>query len=90
MDAYIESVIDAKKSAYRTTFDENSALYKAEGKEIEKEPAVQNLRAYFKRHTMPVYFPIRRFGDYSLQVFKGDKKEFYLFESAAQRNAVTR
>jgi hypothetical protein len=39
---------------------------------------------------MPVYFPLRRFGDYSLQVFKGDKKEFYLFESAAQRNAVTR
>jgi hypothetical protein len=90
LDAYIESVIEAKKSAYRTTLNEDSPEYKAESAEIEKQPDVINLRNYFKRHTMPVYFPLRRFGDYSLQVFKGDKKEFYLFESAAQRNAVTR
>jgi len=90
LDAYIESVIEAKKSAYRTTLNEDSPEYKAESAEIEKQPDVVNLRNYFKRHTMPVYFPLRRFGDYSLQVFKGDKKEFYLFESAAQRNAVTR
>jgi hypothetical protein len=90
LDAYIESVIEAKKSAYRTTLDENDPVYKTESAEIENQPDVVNLRNYFKRHTMPVYFPLRRFGDYSLQVFKGDKKEFYLFESAAQRNAVTR
>jgi hypothetical protein len=90
LDAYIESVIEAKKSAYRTTLNEDSPEYKAESEEIEKQPDVVNLRKYFERHKMPVYFPLRRFGDYSLQVFKGDKKEFYLFESAAQRNAVTR
>lgn len=90
LDAYIESVIEAKKSAYRTTLDENDPVYKAESAEIEKQPDVVNLRNYFKRHSMPVYFPLRRFGDYSLQIGKGDKKEFYLFESAAQRNAATR
>ena len=90
LDAYIESVIEAKKSAYRTTLDENDPAYKAESAEIEKQPDVVNLRNYFKRHSMPVYFPLRRFGDYSLQIGKGDKKEFYLFESAAQRNAATR
>jgi hypothetical protein len=90
LDAYIESVIEAKKSVYRTTIDEDSDLYKAESAEIENQPDIINLRNYFKRHKMPVYFPLRRFGDYSLQVYKGDKKEFYLFESAAQRNAVTR
>jgi hypothetical protein len=90
LDAYIESVIEAKKSAYRTTLDENDPAYKAESAEIEKQPDIVNLRNYFKRHSMPVYFPLRRFGDYSLQIGKGDKKEFYLFESAAQRNAATR
>jgi len=34
-----------------------------------------------------VYFPIRRFGRFSVQFFDGKNKEFYLFESAAQRNA---
>jgi hypothetical protein len=90
LDAYIESVIEAKKSVYRTTVDEDSDLYKAESAEIENQPDIINLRNYFKRHKMPVYFPLRRFGDYSLQIYKGNKKEFYLFESAAQRNAVTR
>jgi hypothetical protein len=90
LDAYIESVIESKKSAYRTTLNEDSPEYKTESAEIEKQPDVINLRNYFKRHTMPVYFPLRRFGDYSLQIGKGDKKEFYLFENAAQRNAATR
>ena len=31
------------------------------------------------------YFPLRRFGDYWFQVGEGDKKEFYMFESAAER-----
>lgn len=31
------------------------------------------------------YFPLRRFGDYWFQVGDGDKKEFYMFESAAER-----
>ncbi len=31
------------------------------------------------------YFPLRRFGDYWFQVGEGDKKEFYMFESASER-----
>jgi hypothetical protein len=31
------------------------------------------------------YFPLRRFGDYWFQVGDGDNKEFYMFESAAER-----
>ena len=92
MKAYIESVVEAKKSTHRTTFDKESALYKQESKDIESQPDIQSLRAYFKRHTMPVYFPIRRFGEYSLQIGRSDNpnREFYLFENAAQRNEFSR
>lgn len=31
------------------------------------------------------YFPLRRFGEYWFQVGEGDSKEFYMFESAAER-----
>lgn len=31
------------------------------------------------------YFPLRRFGEYWFQVGEGDNKEFYMFESAAER-----
>jgi len=34
---------------------------------------------------MRPYFPLRRFGDYWFQVGEGDNKEFYMFESAAER-----
>lgn len=90
MDAYIESVVEANKSTYRTTFDVTSPAYAAETKSLEQEPSVQKIRNYLKRHTMPVYFPIRRFGQYSLMIGRGTNKEFYLFETAAERNEASR
>lgn len=90
LDSYIDSIVEIKKSALRSTFDKDSAQYKAETKSLEQEESVQKIRSYFKKHTMPVYFPLRRFGEYSLLIGKGADKEFYLFESAAERNAASR
>jgi hypothetical protein len=46
----------------------------------------KDLNAHFRENTIEPYFPIRRFGQYWLQVGKGKSKEFYMFESAGERN----
>jgi hypothetical protein len=48
------------------------------------------IRSTFERNMIEPYFPIKRFGTYSVQFYSGKKKEFYLFESAwARRKFVT-
>jgi hypothetical protein len=39
----------------------------------------------FERNRLEPYFPIRRFGNYSVQFYTGKKKQFYMFESAWAR-----
>jgi len=43
------------------------------------------LEDHFNSDQVAVYFPIKRFGEFSLQIGKGKDMEFYLFESPRQR-----
>jgi len=49
---------------------------------------VQLQRNSMNENIIQPYFPIKRFGEYWLQVDKGKKKTFMQFESAAARNAA--
>jgi hypothetical protein len=84
---YINNAVENKKAQYRTTADIKDPKYALETAELENNPEVKRLREHFSKHKVDVYFPIRRFGRFSVQFFDGKQKEFYLFESAAQRNA---
>jgi hypothetical protein len=90
MQDYIDTIVENKKAELRTTTDINSPKYKAETVALEQNPEVKKVRDYFKKHTLEPYFPIRRFGRFSLQLREGKNKEFYLFESASDRKAFMR
>lgn len=89
---YIDNIVENKKGQYRTTNDTTSPTYAQETKALENEPEVKKVRDYFAKHKMEVYFPIRRFGRFSLQLLdnRSKNKEFYLFENASERNAFIR
>jgi hypothetical protein len=87
---YIDTVVENKKASLRTTADINSSQYKAETVALEQDPEVKKVRDYFKKHSLEPYFPIRRFGRFSLQLRDKKDKEFYLFESAGERKAFMR
>jgi hypothetical protein len=86
---YIDNIVENKKGQYRTTNDTTSPIYAQETKDLEDNPEVKKVREYFAKHKMEVYFPIRRFGRFSLQLLdnRSKNKEFYLFEDAGERNA---
>ena len=89
---YIDNIVENKKGQYRTTNDTTSPIYAQETKDLEDNPEVKKVREYFAKHKMEVYFPIRRFGRFSLQLLdnRSKNKEFYLFENASERNAYIR
>ena len=78
LDSHIQILLDRKVAAL-----EAKGLSKAEAKASQE---YKDLKAHFKENTVEPYFPIRRFGQYWLQVGKGKSKEFYMFESAGERN----
>jgi hypothetical protein len=55
--------------------------------EIEAHEELAAIEQFFKKHNIEPYFPVRRFGRFSLQLGKGANKEFYLFESPGERRA---
>ena len=55
--------------------------------EIEAHEELAAIEQFFKKHNIEPYFPVRRFGRFSLQIGKGPSKEFYLFESPGERRA---
>ena len=54
--------------------------------QAEASQEYKDLKEHFKKHAIEPYFPLRRFGNYWLQIGKGKTKEFYMFESALERN----
>ena len=90
LQSYIDSIVENKKASLRTTADTNSPQYKAETVALEQDPEVKKVREYFKKHSLEPYFPIRRFGRFSLQLLDQKQKEFYMFESAGERRAFMR
>jgi len=55
--------------------------------EIEAYIAIQGVKDYFAEHEVDVYFPLYRRGEFSLQLGRKDTdREYYLFETAGERN----
>jgi hypothetical protein len=78
LDAHIGVLLKRKADALKAKgLSEAEAIASQEYKDLE---------AHFRENTLEPYFPIRRFGEYWLQVGKGKSKEFYMFESAGERN----
>ena len=93
-------IFDMVHKSYEATLKEQHDLLLAraraseiEGKEGDADTRKGKLiseiqRMYEEGKKLKVYFPLMRFGDYSLSVkgAKGRSREFYLFESEAARN----
>jgi len=84
---YIDNIVENKKSQLRTVLDPRDPKYAQETAALEKDPDIQKLRKHFSQHSIEPYFPLRRFGRFSVQFLEGKRKEFYTFESAGERNA---
>ena len=54
--------------------------------QAEASQEYKDLKEHFEKHAIEPYFPLRRFGNYWLQIGKSKTKEFYMFESALERN----
>jgi hypothetical protein len=54
-------------------------------REIDLHNELFAIEDQFERNRLEPYFPIRRFGNYSVQFYTGKKKQFYMFESAWAR-----
>jgi hypothetical protein len=74
---------------YKQTLARNIELSMiAKGKtQAEITKAKKDLFAKFEEDSIQPYFPLKRFGRFWLQVGEGKNKEFYMFDSAGQRNA---
>lgn len=48
---------------------------------------LKGIEDWFNKHTIDVYFPLYRTGEYSLQLGRDKNREYYLFKTAGQRNA---
>lgn len=87
MAEYINSIVENRKASFRTTANTRDPKYAAETKTLEANPEIIKIRQHFAKHKVEPYFPIRRFGRFSLQLLDQKQKEFYLFESAGERKA---
>lgn len=79
LDGYIQTNIDNKVEALM-----GRGYSEADAK---NHPDIAKIKAFFNKHNIEPYFPIRRFGRFSLQIGTGNDKEFYMFESARERRA---
>jgi hypothetical protein len=82
---YINNIVENKKAQFRTVASPDDPKYAVETKVLEAHPDIVALRKHFSKHKVEPYFPIRRFGRFSLQLLDKGDKEFYLFESAGER-----
>jgi hypothetical protein len=82
---YINNIVENKKAQFRTVASPDDPKYAVETKVLESHPDILALRKHFSKHKVEPYFPIRRFGRFSLQLLDKGDKEFYLFESAGER-----
>lgn len=83
-DFYQERITDYKNTMIRNV--ELSMI--AQGKTAQEIKVVTDkLRKEFDKDAIQPYFPLKRFGRFWFQVGTGDDKEFYMFDSEAQRNA---
>jgi hypothetical protein len=89
---FSQADIDAHPSITRVLknvpFDQHAAYLQSQGYtdgEIDAHFELAAVENFFKKHNIEPYFPVRRFGRFSLQLGTGKDKEFYLFETAKER-----
>jgi hypothetical protein len=87
MADYINSIVENRKAPFRTVENRRDPKYAVETKLLEANPEIVKIRQHFAKHKVEPYFPIRRFGRFSLQLLDQKQKEFYMFESAGERKA---
>jgi hypothetical protein len=87
MADYINSIVENRKAPFRTVENKRDPKYAVETKLLEANPEIVKIRQHFAKHKVEPYFPIRRFGRFSLQLLDQKQKEFYMFESAGERKA---
>jgi hypothetical protein len=87
MAEYINSIVENRKASFRTVENKQNPKYDAETKALESHPEIIKIRKHFAKYSIEPYFPIRRFGRFSLQLLDQKQKEFYMFESAGERKA---
>ena len=78
-DAYVDMLLENRKLALMAdNFTEAEAI---------ASPEYQNLKKHFQDQSIEPYFPLRRFGQYSVRLMKDADRSFYMFESPEQRDA---
>lgn len=78
-DAYVDMILENKKLALMADgFSQAEAL---------ANPEYTSLKQHFKDQSIEPYFPLRRFGDYSVRLMQDNDRSFYMFESPEQRDA---
>jgi hypothetical protein len=79
----------ARVEEYKATLLRNIELSMiGQGKTAAEIAAVKKeLTKKFEEDSIQPYFPLKRFGRFWLQIGEGQNKEFYMFDSAGQRNA---
>lgn len=78
LESHIKVLLDRKKANLV-----GKGLTEAQA---EASQEYKDLEQHFRKNTVEPYFPLRRFGQYWLQIGEGKSKEFYTFESALERN----
>lgn len=95
MDPKAKEIFARTRDYYKKQFDEYMSLLKGEvdkttdGETKDKlNKKIQDMFASAKE--LEVYFPLRRYGKYWYQFGTGENREFYMFDSAHQRNTAMR
>jgi hypothetical protein len=81
-DAYVDMLLENKMLALMTDgFTKAEAL---------TSPEYLGLKKHFQDQSIEPYFPLRRFGEYSVRLMQGKGRSFYMFESPEQRDAFVK
>jgi hypothetical protein len=78
-DSYVDTILENKKiSLMAEGFSEAEASV---------HPDLLAIKKHFQDAKIEPYFPLRRFGRFSVQFMHGDQREYYMFESPEERDA---
>ena len=81
-DAYVDMLLDNKMLALMADgFTKAEALI---------NPEYVGLKKHFQDQSIEPYFPLRRFGEYSVRLMRDKQRSFYMFESPEQRDAFVK
>ena len=86
LETYQRNLTDDEISTQLNEFTKKELVLRGVSElDIAAHLELKALESHFTGDQVAVYFPIKRFGEFSLQLGKGKDMEFYLFESPKQR-----